>query len=97
MRYAYTRGGITIIDLLDAQRNWYDTRKMYYDALHNYRKSYLQLTISCLFITVFTLLISACGSGEQRKAYAPAAARPVIKNNGTVIAFPADTVTQRFF
>lgn len=43
VKYAYTRGGTTIIDFLDAQRNWYDTRKMYYDALNNYRKSYLQL------------------------------------------------------
>lgn len=43
VKYAYTRGGTTIIDFLDAQRNWYDTRKMYYEALYNYRKSYLQL------------------------------------------------------
>lgn len=43
VKYAYTRGGTTIIDFLDAQRNWYDTWKMYYDALYNYRKSYLQL------------------------------------------------------
>lgn len=43
VKYAYTRGGTTIIDFLDAQRNWYDTWKMYYDALYNYRRSYLQL------------------------------------------------------
>ncbi|MGC4057258.1 MAG: TolC family protein [Chitinophagaceae bacterium] len=43
VQYAYTRGGTTIIDFLDAQRNWYDTRKLYYEALYNYRKSYLQL------------------------------------------------------
>ncbi len=43
VKYAYTRGGTTIIDFLDAQRNWYDTGKMYYEALYNYHKSYLQL------------------------------------------------------
>ncbi|SJZ64337.1 outer membrane protein, cobalt-zinc-cadmium efflux system [Chitinophaga eiseniae] len=43
VRYAYTKGGTTIIDFLDAQRTWFDTQKMYYDALYNYRKSYLQL------------------------------------------------------
>lgn len=43
VRYAYTRGGTTIIDFLDAQRTWFDTQKMYYEALYNYRKNYLQL------------------------------------------------------
>lgn len=47
VKYAYTRGGTTIIDFLDAQRSWFDTQKMYYDALSAYRKSYLQL----LFVT----------------------------------------------
>ncbi|NIG54138.1 TolC family protein [Chitinophaga sp. Cy-1792] len=43
VRYSYTRGGTTIIDFLDAQRTWFDTQKMYNEALYNYRKSYLQL------------------------------------------------------
>lgn len=43
VRYAYTRGGTTIIDFLDAQRTWFDTQKMYYAALYDYRKSYIQL------------------------------------------------------
>jgi cobalt-zinc-cadmium efflux system outer membrane protein len=47
VKYAYLRGGTTIIDFLDAQRNWYDTRLLYYDALHSYYQSYLQL----LFVT----------------------------------------------
>ena len=47
VKYAYTRGGTTIIDFLEAQRTWYDTQKMYYDAVLNYRKSYVQL----LFVT----------------------------------------------
>ncbi len=47
VRYAYVKGGTTIIDFLDAQRTWFDTRKMYYDALYSYRKSYIEL----LFVT----------------------------------------------
>lgn len=43
VKYAYARGGTTIIDFLEAQRTWFDTQKMYYEALYNYRKSYLQL------------------------------------------------------
>lgn len=47
VQYAYTRGGTTIIDFLDAQRTWFDTQKMYYQAMLNYRKNYLQV----LFVT----------------------------------------------
>jgi cobalt-zinc-cadmium efflux system outer membrane protein len=43
VKYAYLRGGTTIIDFLDAQRNWYDTRLLYYDALQTYYQSYIQL------------------------------------------------------
>ena len=43
VKYAYLKGGTTIIDFLEAQRTWFDTQKMYYDALYNYRKSYVQL------------------------------------------------------
>ena len=43
VKYAYLRGGTTIIDFLDAQRNWYDTRLLYYDSMQAYYQSYLQL------------------------------------------------------
>jgi cobalt-zinc-cadmium efflux system outer membrane protein len=43
VKYSYLRGGTTIIDFLDAQRNWYDTRLLYYDALQAYYQSYVQL------------------------------------------------------
>lgn len=43
VKYAYLKGGTTIIDFLEAQRTWFDTQKMYYDALYNYRKSYVEL------------------------------------------------------
>jgi len=43
VKYAYAKGGTTIIDFLEAQRTWFDTQKLYYDAMYNYRKNYLQL------------------------------------------------------
>lgn len=43
VKYSYARGGTTIIDFLEAERTWFDTQKMYYTALYDYRKSYLQL------------------------------------------------------
>ena len=46
VKYAYTKGGTTIIDFLEAQRTWFDTQKLYYDAMFNYRKNYLQLLYS---------------------------------------------------
>lgn len=46
VRYAYIKGGTTIIDFLEAQRTWFDTRQIYYDAVISYRKSYIQLLYS---------------------------------------------------
>jgi cobalt-zinc-cadmium efflux system outer membrane protein len=43
VKYAYLKGGTTIIDFLEAQRTWFDTKKMYSDELYNYSKSYMQL------------------------------------------------------
>jgi cobalt-zinc-cadmium efflux system outer membrane protein len=43
VKYSYLKGGTTILDLIDAQRSWYDTRELYYDAQLNYHKSYIQL------------------------------------------------------
>ncbi len=43
VKYAYLRGGTTIVDFLEAQRSWLDTRQEYYQALEQYRKSYIQL------------------------------------------------------
>ncbi|MDB5257576.1 MAG: Outer rane efflux protein precursor [Chitinophagaceae bacterium] len=47
VRYAYLKGGTTIIDLLEAQRSWLDTRQQYYDTEMEYRKA----TIELLFVT----------------------------------------------
>jgi cobalt-zinc-cadmium efflux system outer membrane protein len=47
VRYAYLKGGTTIIDLLEAQRSWLDTRQQYYDTEMQYRKA----TIELLFVT----------------------------------------------
>ncbi len=51
VRYAYLKGGTTIIDFLEAQRTWFDTRQIYFDALLSYRKSYIQLLYSTGVIT----------------------------------------------
>jgi len=43
VRYGYLKGGTTIVDFLEAQRNWLETQSQYYDSFWNYRKSYIQL------------------------------------------------------
>lgn len=43
VRYAYLRGGTTIIDFLEAQRSWLETKQQYYEALRLYHQSYIQL------------------------------------------------------
>lgn len=43
VKYAYIKGGTTIIDFLEAQRSWLDNQQQYYDALEQYRQSYIQL------------------------------------------------------
>ncbi len=47
VRYSYLKGGTTIIDFLDAQRSWFDTRQLFLDARLSYFQSYVQL----LFVT----------------------------------------------
>lgn len=43
VKYAYLKGGTTIIDFLEAQRSWLETQQQYYDAMQSYRQSYIQL------------------------------------------------------
>jgi cobalt-zinc-cadmium efflux system outer membrane protein len=43
VRYSYLKGGTTIIDFLDAQRSWFDTRQLFLDARLSYFQSYIQL------------------------------------------------------
>ncbi|MDQ6478163.1 TolC family protein [Dyadobacter sp. LHD-138] len=43
VKYAYLRGGTTIIDFLEAQRSWLDTQQQYYETLQLYRQSYIKL------------------------------------------------------
>ena len=47
VKYSYLRGGTTIIDFLDAQRSWFDTRQLYLNELLSYHQSYIRL----LFVT----------------------------------------------
>jgi len=46
VRYSYLKGGTTIVDFLEAQRTWFDTRQLYNDAVLSYRNSYMQLLYS---------------------------------------------------
>lgn len=43
VKYAYLKGGTTIIDFLEAQRSWLETQQQYYDVLQQYHQSYIQL------------------------------------------------------
>ncbi len=43
VRYAYLKGGTTIIDFLEAQRSWTDTQEQYFQLLKQYRASYIKL------------------------------------------------------
>jgi len=47
VRYSYLKGGTTIIDFLDAQRSWFDTRQLYLNELLAYHQSYVRV----LFVT----------------------------------------------
>lgn len=43
VKYSYLRGGTTIIDYLEAQRSWLETKQQYYQTTQLYQKSYIQL------------------------------------------------------
>lgn len=55
VKYAYLKGGTTIIDFLEAQRSWLETQQQYYDALFQYRQSYIQLLYATGFINQLAL------------------------------------------
>lgn len=43
VKYAYLKGGTTIIDFLEAQRSWLETQEAFYEAMQDYRQGYIQL------------------------------------------------------
>lgn len=43
IKNAYLKGGTTIIDFLEAQRNWFGVQQQYHRALNEYHHSYIQL------------------------------------------------------
>ena len=47
VKMSYLKGGTTILDYLEAERTWFEMQNQYYEALYNYRKSYLQLYFTC--------------------------------------------------
>lgn len=43
VKYAYLRGGTTIIDFLEAQRSWLETQQQYYEVLQQLKQTYIQV------------------------------------------------------
>jgi len=43
VKMAYLKGGTTILDYLEAERNWFELQNQFYEAFYNYQKSYLEL------------------------------------------------------
>jgi cobalt-zinc-cadmium efflux system outer membrane protein len=46
IRYAYLRGQTTLIDFLEAQRTWFETKKQLYETLLSFRQSYWDLLLA---------------------------------------------------
>ncbi len=42
-RHSYLKGETTLIELLEAERSWFDTQQLYYDAQSTYYQSYVRL------------------------------------------------------
>ncbi|PGH37591.1 MAG: transporter, partial [Candidatus Nephrothrix sp. EaCA] len=43
VRYAYLKGGTTIVDFLEAQRGWLDMQTQYYEMAKMYRQKFIEL------------------------------------------------------
>jgi cobalt-zinc-cadmium efflux system outer membrane protein len=43
VKYAYLKGGTTIIDFLEAQRSWLEIQQDYYQTIREYRQAYIDL------------------------------------------------------
>lgn len=43
VKYAYLKGGTTIIDFLEAQRSWLEIQQDYYETIKEYRQGYIDL------------------------------------------------------
>jgi outer membrane protein, heavy metal efflux system len=46
IRYAYLRGQTTLIDFLEAQRTWFETKKQLYETQLSFRQSYWDLLLA---------------------------------------------------
>jgi cobalt-zinc-cadmium efflux system outer membrane protein len=46
VKYSYLRGGTTIVDYLEAQRNWFETQNLYYNSIFNLRRTFILLIFS---------------------------------------------------
>ncbi len=47
VRLSYVKGGTTILDYLEAEKTWFDMQNQYYEAMFNFRRSFLQLLSTC--------------------------------------------------
>jgi outer membrane protein, heavy metal efflux system len=50
VKMTYLKGGTTILDYLEAERNWFELQNKFYEAFYNYQKSYLELLYVSSFI-----------------------------------------------
>lgn len=47
VKLSYIKGGTTILDYLEAEKSWFEMQNQYFEAMFNYRKSFLQLLFTC--------------------------------------------------
>ncbi|MCE1199489.1 MAG: TolC family protein [Marinilabiliales bacterium] len=47
VKMSYLKGGTTILDYIEAERSWFEMQSQFYEAMYNYRKSYLDLLFTC--------------------------------------------------
>ena len=50
VKMTYLKGGTTILDYLEAERNWFELQNSFNEAYYNYQKSYLELLYVSNFI-----------------------------------------------
>ena len=52
VRLSYLKGGTTILDYLEAERDWFEMQNQYYQALYDFRQSYIKVLIACNLISL---------------------------------------------
>jgi len=52
VRLSYLKGGTTILDYLEAERDWFEMQNQYYEALYDFRQSYIKVLFACNLISL---------------------------------------------